>query len=197
MDRPFQKLGSRLLTRNDESCAHYKHRDSYLMERVKKWKVNRSTPPFCSKPAKSKEMPKKKAKRPSKKKSDSSSKNVTERTSPVPQDFGTVTPYLVVNGAAQAIEFYKNAFGAKEMSKSPIPSGKILNAILKIGDSMLMLSDEFPTHRQGHHLRSAQPRSRYTSIQRMWTSSGSRHSPPVQGWLCRLTISSGASDTVK
>ena len=91
-------------------------------------------------------MPKKKAKRTSSraKRSNSKSKNVTERKSSIPEGFGTVTPYLTVNGAAQAIEFYKNAFGAKEVSRSPLPDGKILNAILKIGDSMVMLSDEFP-----------------------------------------------------
>jgi PhnB protein len=61
---------------------------------------------------------------------------------PTPRGFGSVTPYLTVNGGSDAIEFYKKAFGAKEVMKSPMPDGKIMNAILKIGDSMLMLSDE-------------------------------------------------------
>ena len=59
-------------------------------------------------------MPKKKTKRTSssKTKSGSSTENAVEQNGPIPQGFGTVTPYLVVKGAAQAIEFYKSAFGA-------------------------------------------------------------------------------------
>lgn len=62
----------------------------------------------------------------------------------VPRGFHTVTPYLVVSNGPEAIEFYKKAFGAKEMLRHSTPDGKILNAQLKIGDSMVMLSDEFP-----------------------------------------------------
>lgn len=64
--------------------------------------------------------------------------------SPIPAGFHSVTPYLVINGAAQAIEWYKKAFGAKEINRSPVPGGKILNAQIKIGDSYVMMSDEFP-----------------------------------------------------
>jgi len=62
----------------------------------------------------------------------------------IPNGFHTVTPYLVVNCGTEAIEFYKKAFGAKEMLRHATPDGKILNAQLKIGDSMVLLSDEFP-----------------------------------------------------
>jgi PhnB protein len=62
----------------------------------------------------------------------------------IPKGFHTVTPYLVVSSGSEAIEFYKKAFGAKEMLRHSTPDGKVLNAQLKIGDSMLMLSDEFP-----------------------------------------------------
>ncbi|MGB8781177.1 MAG: VOC family protein [Candidatus Bathyarchaeia archaeon] len=62
----------------------------------------------------------------------------------VPSGFRTVTPYLVINGAAKAIEFYKKAFNAKELSRNPLPDGRILNARIKIGDSIVMLSEEFP-----------------------------------------------------
>jgi PhnB protein len=55
-----------------------------------------------------------------------------------------VTPYLTVNNGAQAIEFYKRAFGATEIFRMAGPPGKIGHAELKIGDSMIMLSDEFP-----------------------------------------------------
>jgi uncharacterized glyoxalase superfamily protein PhnB len=62
----------------------------------------------------------------------------------VPSGFRTVTPYLVINGAAKAIEFYKKAFNAKELARNPLPDGRILNARIKIGDSIVMLSEEFP-----------------------------------------------------
>ncbi|MFI5420794.1 MAG: VOC family protein [Nitrososphaerales archaeon] len=63
---------------------------------------------------------------------------------PIPKGYHTVTPYLVVNNGSEAIEFYKKAFGAKEVLRHKAPDGKILNAQLKIGDSMVLLSDEFP-----------------------------------------------------
>jgi len=63
---------------------------------------------------------------------------------PVPEGHHTLTPYLVIKGAAEAIEFYKKAFGAKEINRMPGPTGGIMHAELKIGDSMLYLSEEFP-----------------------------------------------------
>ena len=59
--------------------------------------------------------------------------------------FRTVTPYLTVKGAAQAIEFYKRAFGAQEVQRMNGPDGKtVMHAEIKIGDSIVMLADEFP-----------------------------------------------------
>jgi len=55
-----------------------------------------------------------------------------------------VTPYLAIDGAANALEFYKKAFGAKELNRQTTPDGKILHANVKIGDSMVMMSDVFP-----------------------------------------------------
>jgi PhnB protein len=55
-----------------------------------------------------------------------------------------VTPYLAVDDAAKAIDFYKEAFGAEEFVRMPGPDGKIAHAELQIGDSKLMLSDPFP-----------------------------------------------------
>src|SRR5438309_10068177 len=66
------------------------------------------------------------------------------KLSPIPPGFRTVTPYLAIDGAAQAIEFYKKAFGAKELSKQATPDGKIMNASVKIGDSIVLMSDIFP-----------------------------------------------------
>jgi PhnB protein len=54
-----------------------------------------------------------------------------------------VTPYLAVRGGAQAIEFYKRAFGAKEIMRMPGPDGKLGHAEVQIGDSRVMLSDEY------------------------------------------------------
>jgi PhnB protein len=63
----------------------------------------------------------------------------------IPEGYHSITPYLVVNDAATAIDFYKCAFDAKETYRLHGPDGKsILNAELKIGDSKVLLSDEFP-----------------------------------------------------
>lgn len=66
------------------------------------------------------------------------------KAKPIPEGYTTVTSYLALNDAAQAIDFYKKAFGAQEVYRMPGPGGKIMHAELKIGDSMVMLSDEFP-----------------------------------------------------
>src|SRR3954452_18357856 len=61
---------------------------------------------------------------------------------PIPEGYHTATPYLVVNGAARAIAFYKKAFGAQELFRMDGPDGKIGHTEIKIGDSPIMLSDE-------------------------------------------------------
>ena len=68
----------------------------------------------------------------------------TPRVQPVPDGMHTVTPHLVCAGAADAIEFYKKAFNANEMARMPGPQGKLIHACLRIGDSPVMLVDEFP-----------------------------------------------------
>jgi PhnB protein len=67
----------------------------------------------------------------------------------VPQGYHAITPYLIVDGAAQAIEFYVKAFGAKEKYRMDGPPGKIAHAEIIIGDSHLMLSDEMPDKASG------------------------------------------------
>ena len=63
----------------------------------------------------------------------------------VPQGYHTITPHLVIKGAEKAIEFYKKAFGAEVRGGVfKTPDGKVMHAELKIGDSVLMLADEFP-----------------------------------------------------
>ena len=63
---------------------------------------------------------------------------------PIPEGYRTVTPYLAVDDAAEAIEYYKKAFGAKERGRMETPDAKIGHAELEIGDSLVMLSDPFP-----------------------------------------------------
>ena len=63
---------------------------------------------------------------------------------PIPDGYGTVTPYLYIRGAAKAIEFYKKAFGAEEIMRHPTPDGRIMHAEIRIGDSIVMLADEHP-----------------------------------------------------
>jgi PhnB protein len=62
---------------------------------------------------------------------------------PIPEGYHSVTPYLCINGAARAIEYYKKAFGATELFRME-HDGKIGHAEIKIGDSPIMLADEFP-----------------------------------------------------
>ena len=69
---------------------------------------------------------------------------MTKQTKPIPDGYHTVTPYLVVNGAANAIEFYKKAFGGTEVLRFAQPDGKIGHAEILIGDSRIMLADEYP-----------------------------------------------------
>jgi PhnB protein len=61
----------------------------------------------------------------------------------VPEGYRTVTPYLVISGAAQAIEWYKKALNAQEIARMPMPDGRLMHAEIKIGDSFIMMSDEF------------------------------------------------------
>jgi PhnB protein len=63
---------------------------------------------------------------------------------PIPEGYHTVTPYLAVDDAAEAIEYYKKAFGAKERVRMEAPGDKIGHAELEIGDSLVMLSDALP-----------------------------------------------------
>ncbi len=62
---------------------------------------------------------------------------------PIPEGMHTITPHLVCAGAADAIEFYKQAFNAVELSRLADPTGKLMNAMIRIGDSTLMLNDEY------------------------------------------------------
>jgi PhnB protein len=65
-------------------------------------------------------------------------------TKPIPDGYRTATPYLIVKGAAEAIEFYKRAFGATELLRMADPKGRVGHAEIRIGDSVIMLADEYP-----------------------------------------------------
>jgi len=69
---------------------------------------------------------------------------MTKAASPIPEGFHTVTPHLVIKGAAAAIDFYKRAFGAEVLGRMDGPGGSVGHAELKIGDSIIFLADEFP-----------------------------------------------------
>ena len=63
---------------------------------------------------------------------------------PIPEGYHSVTPYLHIRGAADAIEYYKKVFGATELMRMPGPGGKVMHAEIRIGDSIVMLADENP-----------------------------------------------------
>ena len=69
---------------------------------------------------------------------------MANKVNPIPEGSHTVTPHLIVAGAAEAIEFYKKAFGAEELFRVPTPGDTIGHAELQIGDSHIMLCDEYP-----------------------------------------------------
>lgn len=68
----------------------------------------------------------------------------------IPKGFNSITPYLIVKDGAQAIDYYKQVFGATELFRMDQPNGKVGHAELQIGDSRIMLADENPAMGQGH-----------------------------------------------
>ena len=68
----------------------------------------------------------------------------TSKVKPIPAGYHSATPYLIVDGAAKALDFYKRVFGARERMRMPAPGGKVGHAEISIGDSVIMLADEHP-----------------------------------------------------
>jgi hypothetical protein len=120
---------------------------------------------------------------------------MTNSVKPVPEGFHTATPTLVVRNAAQAIDFYKKVFGAEEIMRMPSPDGKISHAEIKIGDSIIFLSDEFP--QQGG--KSPQTLGGFTAAFiftcRTSTTSSRKPSQPAAKPPCRWQICSGGTGT--
>lgn len=95
------------------------------------------------KPVARKKMTKKSVKK-IKKKAGARRNKQTTKLSAVPKGYISITPYLIINNARDAIDFYKRVFGAKEGMLLEQPNGRIVHAELKIGDAKIMLADEFP-----------------------------------------------------
>jgi PhnB protein len=68
------------------------------------------------------------------------------KVKPIPEGHNHVSPYLIVSGAARALDFYAQAFGAKELMRHTSPDGKVGHAEIRIGDTVVMLADEHPDH---------------------------------------------------
>jgi PhnB protein len=66
------------------------------------------------------------------------------KVNPIPEGYPRVTPYLSIDGAGAAIDFYSKVFGATERVRMPDPDGRIGHAELQLGDSLIMLADEYP-----------------------------------------------------
>jgi len=71
-------------------------------------------------------------------------------TKPIPDGFHTVTPHLSIRDCDKALSFYEKAFGAEILARSPGPNGKLMHALFKIGDSLLMAADEHPEMGESH-----------------------------------------------
>lgn len=65
-------------------------------------------------------------------------------TDAIPQGFSSITPHLVIKDCENALEFYKKAFGSQEIYRSKMPDGRIMHAMIQIGNSFVMMTDEFP-----------------------------------------------------
>jgi len=81
---------------------------------------------------------------PKKSKKTKSKPKKAKKVNPIPKGFRSVTPYLSIEGAAEALEWYKKGLGAKELYREAMPDGKIMHARIRIGDSLIMLSDYMP-----------------------------------------------------
>ncbi len=101
---------------------------------------------------------------------------MARKVKPIPEGYHAVTPYLSVKGAAGAIEFYKKAFGAKEVMRMPGPDGNVGHAEIQIGDSRIMLADEYPD------MNFRGPRSIFISMWRMPTRLRTRRWPRARNF---------------
>lgn len=116
--------------KSKKKTATKKSASSKLKKKVAKKSVKKTT--------------KKVAKKGAKKRTKKSTAKSKKKVSFLPKGYQIITPYLIVNGAADAIDFYKKVFAAKEVMRMEQPGGKIGHAELKFGDAKIMLADECP-----------------------------------------------------
>ena len=104
-----------------------------------------------------------------------------------PQGHNTVSPYLIVDGAGRALDFYKRAFGATELFRLEAPGGKVGHAEMRIGDTVIMMADEHPDHHAyspGHYKGSPISLHVYVEdvdqVAQQATAAGAKVTRPVQ-----------------
>lgn len=136
---------------------------SKKIKKIKKTNVKKPTKAsksakktVASKKKVAKKSAKKSAKKVAKKAVKKAVKTKSKKVLVVPKGYHSITPYLIVNHGANAIEFYKKAFGAKELMRIAKEDGKVKHAELQMGDSRIMLADECPelnavSPEAGHH----------------------------------------------
>ena len=120
----------------------------------------------------------------------------TPAIKPIPDGFHSLTPHLICAGAAEAIEFYVKAFNAVEVARMPAPNGKLMNAVVRIGDSVLMLVDENPQWGLLGPKALRAHRSPSNCSSRTLMRSSRRRLRPGQRSPCLSRISSGVTATV-
>ena len=103
----------------------------------------------------------------------------------VPDGFHTLTPHITVRDADKALEFYKNALGAEVLNVARMPDGKVIHAALRIGNSMLMLNDEFPEMGGLSPLSTGGAGVTIHIYTKMWMRRSTARWPPEQRWQCR------------
>ena len=115
----------------------------------------------------------------------------------IPDGMHSLTPYLICADAANAIKFYKTAFDSVELSSTPGAQGKLVNASIRIGNSMLMLMDELPSGADSDRSRSRARLSPSTCRSKMSAPSLRRPLLPAQKSRCRSRTNSGATGSLR
>ncbi len=122
---------------------------------------------------------------------------MSEAVKPIPEGYHSVTPHLVCREALKALDFYKNALGAEIRNVSKDDRGNVMHAELKIGDSIVMLSDEFPHSTVSRRSRLAAQPCCCTSTPKMPTRFFQTQSRPAQKLPCRSWTPFGVIDTAR
>ena len=121
----------------------------------------------------------------------------TTTPNPIPDSYRRVTPCLVVQGAAKALEFYAEVFQATERMRFPGPDGRIAHAEIQIGDSVVIVDDESPEREPRRRPPEASPahRPRCSSTSSMWTTWSREPWSSARRWFVLPRTSSTATGT--